>query len=325
MSEKLTVVTGAAGFIGRNLVAELNARGVERIIAVDILGTDEHWKNLRGLRFVDYLQREEFREWLPRFATEVGNIYHLGACSATTERNADYLCDNNFRYTQEVCKECLRSNVRLVYASSAATYGDGAQGYDDDESKLDSLRPLNMYGMSKHLFDLWALRKGVLGRIVGLKFFNVYGPFEDHKGDMRSVIHKAYGQILRAGKVRLFKSYKKEYGDGEQLRDFVYVKDATDMMLFAGEHREMGGIFNCGTGRARSWNDLANAVFAAMGRAPNIEYIEMPEGLRSKYQYFTEARMDKARKAGYAHEFWSLEDGVADYVKTHLATEAAEV
>lgn len=326
MSKKLTVVTGAAGFIGRNLVAELNRRGVEDIIAVDALGCDEHWKNLRHLKFIDYLQRDEFRrDWMGKAGWEVGTVYHLGACSATTEKDADYLCDNNFRYTQELCKTCLREGTRLVYASSAATYGDGAQGYEDDEAKLDTLRPLNMYGMSKHLFDLWALRQGVLGQLCGLKFFNVYGPFEDFKGDMRSVIHKSYGQILREGKVRLFKSYKPEYGDGEQLRDFVYVKDAVDMMIHAGTHRDFGGIFNCGTGHARSWNDLANAVFSAMGRKPVIEYIEMPESLRGKYQYFTEARMDKARKAGYAHEFHSLEDGVADYVKTHLATPYAEV
>lgn len=312
-------VTGAAGFIGRNVVAELNRRGVEDIIAVDELGTDERWKNLRGLRFADYLQSGEFREaFNGGVCPDISAVYHLGACSSTTERDADYLVDNNFRYTQELCRFCLEKGARLVYASSAATYGDGGKGYADDEARLEELEPLNMYGMSKQLFDLWAKREGLLGQIVGLKFFNVYGPFEDHKGDMRSVIHKAYGQILETGKVRLFKSYRPEYGDGEQVRDFVYVKDAVDMMLWFGEHRERGGIFNCGTGKARSWNDLAKAVFVAMGREPNIEYIEMPETLRGKYQYFTEAEMGKARAAGYGHEFASLEAGVKDYVETHL-------
>lgn len=325
MEKDMVVVTGAAGFIGRNLVAELNRRGVERIVAVDALGQDEHWKNLRGLRFAEYLQRDELADWLAEGGACVKTIYHLGACSATTETDADYLYANNYAYTQGIWKACTEFGARMVYASSAATYGDGAQGYRDDESALDTLRPLNMYGMSKHMFDLWALRKGYLKDICGLKFFNVYGPFEDYKGDMRSVIHKAYGQIQRTGKVRLFKSYRPDYGDGEQVRDFVYVKDAVDMMLYAGDHPDFNGIFNCGTGHARSWNDLAKAVFAAMGRPVNIEYIEMPESLRAKYQYFTEADMSKARAHGYAHEFASLEDGVADYVKTHLATPLAEV
>ena len=316
----MIAVTGAAGFIGSNLVAELNRRGEENILVVDELGADEHWKNLHGLRFADYLQSGEFRE---AFNTDgacppIRAVYHLGACSSTTETDADYLVDNNFRYTQELCGFCIRTGARFVYASSAATYGDGAQGYDDDLSRIDTLRPLNMYGMSKQLFDLWARGKGLFGEIAGLKYFNVYGPHEDFKGDMRSVIHKAYGQILATGKVRLFKSHRDGYADGEQLRDFVYVKDAVDFTLHCGEHRECSGLFNCGTGRARSWNALAKAVFAAMGREPNIEYIDMPEHLRAKYQYFTQAEMARARAAGYTHEFTSLEDGVRDYVQNYL-------
>lgn len=322
--EGLIVVTGAAGFIGRNLVAELNRRGETRILVVDELGTDERWKNLRGLQFVDYLQSGEFREAFnaDEACPPVRTVYHLGACSSTTETDADYLIDNNFRYTQELCGFCQRTGARFVYASSAATYGDGAQGYQDDLAHIDALQPLNMYGMSKQLFDLWARAHGLFSSIAGLKYFNVYGPHEDHKGDMRSVIHKAYGQIRATGKMRLFKSYKPAYADGEQLRDFVYVKDAVDMTLYCGEHPEFSGLFNCGTGQARSWNDLAKAVFAAMNLPPNIEYIEMPETLRSKYQYFTQADMAQARAAGYTHAFASLEDGIRDYVQAYLAPSA---
>ena len=314
------VVTGGAGFIGRSVVEELNRRGEERILVVDDLGEDERWKNLRGLKFEEISGIGAFREAvradrLPAVRT----VYHLGACSATTETDADYLLDNNTRYTRELCEWCLGKGARFVYASSAATYGDGAQGYSDADEATPGLVPLNMYGMSKHLFDLWALRRGVLGKIAGLKYFNVYGPGEDHKGDMRSVIHKAYGQIRETGAVRLFKSYRPDYEDGEQVRDFVYVKDAVDATLFCGENAKASGLFNCGTGQARSWNDLAKAVFAAMGREPKIVYIDMPEALRSKYQYFTQAEMGKLRAAGYAQAFTALEDGIRDYVRGWLA------
>ena len=315
-----TIVTGAAGFIGCNVVAELNRRGEERILVVDELGNDDRWKNLRGLKFEDVWLSGRFREaFRGDKLPEVKTVYHLGACSSTTETNANYLLDNNYQYTRELCEWCLGRGVRFVYASSAATYGDGSQGYSDADAATPTLMPLNMYGMSKQLFDLWALRSGVLGRIAGLKYFNVYGPGEDHKGDMRSVVHKAYHQIHETGAVKLFKSYRKDYRNGEQVRDFVYVKDAVDLTLFCGENPQASGLFNCGTGQARSWNDLAKAVFAAMKVEPRIEYIEMPVTLRSKYQYFTQAEMRKVRAAGYARAFTALEDGIREYVQGYLA------
>lgn len=315
-----TVVTGGAGFIGRNVVAELNRRGEARLLVVDNLGDDERWKNLRGLQFEDVWTIDRFREaFRADGLPPVKTVYHLGACSSTTETDADYLLDNNYHYTRELCEWCLERGARFVYASSAATYGDGAQGYSDADEATPGLVPLNMYGMSKHLFDLWALRTGVLGRIAGLKYFNVYGPGEDHKDDMRSVIHKAHGQIRETGSVRLFKSYRPEYANGEQVRDFVFVKDAVDVTLYCGMSEQASGLFNCGTGQARSWNDLAQAVFAAMGREPQIEYIDMPESLRNKYQYFTQAEMGKLRAAGYDRPFTSLEDGIREYVQGHLA------
>lgn len=317
------IVTGGAGFIGRNIVAALNARGEENIVVVDELGSTEKWKNLVGLRYEDYLDKTDLRARIREDRLDgVRAILHMGACSSTTERDASYLADNNYRTTRELCEWCLTHGARFVYASSAATYGDGSLGYSDDDTVTPTLRPLNMYGYSKHMFDLWALQKGLLGMIAGLKYFNVYGPHEDHKGEMRSVIHKAYGQIHDMGEVRLFKSYKPEYRDGEQVRDFVYVKDAVDMTLYFLEHPEVSGLFNCGTGQARSWNDLVGAVFAAMGLKPNIRYIDMPEELRGKYQYFTQADMAKVRAAGYGASFTSLEDGVKDYVQEYLAKQA---
>ncbi len=318
---KRIVVTGATGFIGRNLAAELNARGHDNLLLVDNLGTDEKWRNLRGLEFEDILDPEEFLSCVEGGKlADVDAIFHLGACSATTERDADYLLKNNYRYTRTLCDWSLKNGVRFIYASSAATYGDGSRGYSD-MTPLEELRPLNMYGFSKHLMDLWAQKKGYLDRVVGLKYFNVYGPYEDHKGDMRSMVHKAWGQIKETGNVRLFKSYRSEYADGEQMRDFVYVKDAVAVTLYFLEHREAGGLFNCGTGKARSWKDLMNAVFTAMKVKPNIEFIEMPEILRGKYQYFTQADMSKLRGAGYAAPFTSLEDAVLDYVKFLTAQE----
>jgi ADP-L-glycero-D-manno-heptose 6-epimerase len=316
------IVTGAAGFIGRNVVAELNARGEEEIILVDELGRDEKWKNLLGLRYEDIVSPEEFLGMIEDEAfADARALIHLGACSATTEKDADYLLRNNYQYTRVCCNWAMANEVRFVYASSAATYGDGSQGYSDADDATPTLRPLNMYGYSKHMFDLWALKHNLLDHIAGLKYFNVYGPHEDHKGDMRSVVEKSYEQIRCDGFVRLFKSYRDEYKDGEQMRDFIYVKDAVDVTLhFALQDAGApGGLFNCGTGRARTWVDLVTAVFRAMGKEPQIEFIEMPETLREKYQYFTEADTRKLRAAGYAREFTALEDGVRDYVETYLS------
>jgi ADP-L-glycero-D-manno-heptose 6-epimerase len=322
---KPIIVTGAAGFIGRNLVATLNSRGQQELILTDSLGKEEKWRNLRGLRYEDILSPAALMERIERgHFTDARAILHMGACSSTTEGDADYLLENNYRYTRRLCEFCLKHNIRFVYASSAATYGDGSQGYCDDDSVTPQLHPLNMYGYSKHMFDLWALKAGILNRIAGLKYFNVFGPYEDHKGDMKSVVAKSYHLIREQGKVRLFKSYNAHYADGEQMRDFVYVRDAVDVTLWFLEKESGSGLFNCGAGKARTWKDLATAVFRAMNRPVEIEFIEMPEGLRAKYQYFTEANMQKLRAAGYTRSFTSLEDAVQDYVSTYLATQEEE-
>jgi ADP-L-glycero-D-manno-heptose 6-epimerase len=314
------IVTGAAGFIGRNVVAELNRRGEEELILVDELGKDEKWKNLVGLRYEDIVSPEEFLGLLEeQHFADARAVIHLGAASSTTEKDADFLLRNNYQYTRVLCNWSLEHDARFVYASSAATYGSGAAGYSDDDAITPTLKPLNMYGYSKQMFDLWALKHGLFANIVGLKYFNVYGPYEDHKGDMRSVVSKSYQQIRCTGEVELFKSYRPGYKDGEQKRDFIYVKDAVDVTLHFAlqEASAPGGLFNCGTGKARTWIDLVTATFAAMGAERKIAFIEMPKELRGKYQYFTQATVEKLRAAGYSAEFTSLEDGVRDYVRSY--------
>lgn len=320
MREKQTfIVTGAAGFIGCNVVAALNRRGHSDIVIVDKLNKANR-ANLRGLKYRKYMDLDEFRRRILAGRMEpVTTVFHLGACSSTTETNEKYITDNNFLYTRQLCEWCLANNVRFIYASSAATYGDGSLGYSDNDKITSKLKPLNLYGWSKQNFDLWALRSRLFDRIVGLKYFNVYGPHEDHKGDMRSVVNKAHGQILKTGEVKLFKSYKRRYRDGEQERDFVYVKDAVDVTLFFHDRPAVSGLFNCGTGKARTWLDLVNAVFAAMRRKPRIVFIEMPEAIRDKYQYHTQADTKKLRKAGYRKQFTSLEKGAREYVRGYLA------
>lgn len=318
------VITGAAGFIGRNVVEELNRRGYEDLLLVDVLGSENKWKHLLGLRYEDLLSPARFLDRVQSGTLDsVERVIHLGACSATTERDADFLLENNYRYTRRLCEWCIQTGARFVYASSAATYGEGELGYSDDDAITPRLRPLNMYGYSKHMFDLWALRHRLLDRIVGLKYFNVFGPYEDSKGDMRSVVSKAYQQIRQTGEVQLFRSYRPEYADGEQMRDFVYVKDAVDVTLHFALDSETGGLFNCGTGQARTWKDLVLAVYAGMGIQPKISFIEMPESLRGKYQYFTEADVSKLRQSGYVRRFTPLEDAVREYVQDfYLAQEA---
>ena len=242
----------------------------------------------------------------------------MGANSSTTEKDADHLLSNNFEYTKRLALYCINKNVRFIYASSAATYGGGNLGFDDNNELCKKLYPLNMYGYSKNLFDVWALKKNMLDKIAGIKYFNVFGPNEYHKGDMRSVVNKAFKQIQETGKVKLFKSRNKDYKDGEQKRDFIYVKDAVDMTLFFLDHKDKNGLFNVGSGKARTWNDLVTALFNAMGKPVNIEYIDLPDHLADKYQYFTEANLDKIKKAGYTQKLSSLEEGVTDYVKNYL-------
>lgn len=311
------IVTGAAGFIGRNTVAELNRRGETDLILVDELGKDEKWKNLLGLQYEDIVSPEEFLGLIEdgTFA-EARALIHLGACSATTERDADYLLRNNYQYTRVLCNWALSNDVRFVYASSAATYGDGAQGYSDADAITPTLRPMNMYGYSKQMFDTWALKHNLFERIVGFKYFNVFGPYEDHKGDMRSVVSKSYDQIRRTGTVQLFKSYRPEFQDGEQRRDFIFVRDAVDVTLHFALQKPgaPGGLFNCGTGQAHTWKELVTPVFEALGLPPRIGFIEMPENLRNSYQYLTEAKVAKLRAAGYRKEFTPLDAAVREYI-----------
>ncbi|MDO8543479.1 MAG: ADP-glyceromanno-heptose 6-epimerase [Opitutaceae bacterium] len=316
------LVTGGAGFIGSALVWALNQRGHADIVVTDFLGADEKWKNLVPLKFADYVDAADFRRHLAQNATVFGKfsaVFHLGACSATTEKNAAYLADNNYGYTKELATWSLAQGARFIYASSAATYGDGTQGMDDRSDDLSRLRPLNMYGYSKHMFDLHAQRMGWLSRIVGVKYFNVFGPNEDHKGDMRSLVNKAYQQILATGRVQLFKSHKPEFKDGEQMRDFLYVKDAVEMTLhFATPAGAAGGLYNLGSGEANTWLTLTRAIFSALGREPQIEFIDMPGVLRGKYQYYTKADISRLRASGYSRPVTVLAEAVRDYVQNHL-------
>ncbi len=318
----MIIVTGAAGFIGSCVVSRLNKDGIEDIIAVDILRSNDKWKNLRALSFSDYLEREQLFDYLQK-APNVEAIIHMGACSATTERDAHYLLENNYRYTLRLAEYALKNKVRFIYASSAATYGMGEQGYDDNESRIHFLKPMNMYGYSKQMFDLKARREGWLQKMVGLKFFNVYGPNEYFKEDMASVVFKAFNQIKEKGYVRLFKSHRADFKDGEQLRDFIYVKDVLEIIMFFLRNPQINGLFNAGTGKARTFLDLVHATFAAMDLQPKIEFFDMPESLRDRYQYFTEAKTEKLRKAGYNRAFFSLENGIRDYVQNYLMKDYA--
>ncbi|HOO77887.1 MAG TPA: ADP-glyceromanno-heptose 6-epimerase [bacterium] len=318
--EQITVVTGGAGFIGSNLVWELNRMGEDRILIVDSLGSGEKWKNIAGLKFRDYLEKDEFLRRVEGggFGTGLKTVLHLGACSSTTESDVGYLVENNYRYTVVLAEQCLRSGTRFVYASSAATYGNGSLGYSDAEAGLERLRPLNAYGFSKQMVDLWAWRHGFLDRMAGLKYFNVFGPNEYHKGAMRSMVCKGFRQIKDTGKIRLFASDRPEYGDGEQERDFISVGDAARMTLFFLERPDVNGIFNVGSGETHTWNEMAAAIFEALDIPPCIEYIPLPEELKGRYQYHTRAEMAKLREAGYALSLTPFRDAVVSYVRDYL-------
>jgi ADP-L-glycero-D-manno-heptose 6-epimerase len=313
-----TIVTGGAGFIGSALIWALNRRGIDDVLVVDRLDGSEKWKHLVPLRFADFVDADDFE----RRAIDgddfgkVGTLLHLGACSSTTETDADYLLRNNYEYTKHLAAWSQANGVRFVYASSAATYG-ALEDDLSDETDLHALRPLNMYAYSKHLFDLYAKRTGLDRTICGIKYFNVFGPNEEHKGDMRSIVHKAYQQIQSGGSVRLFKSYRPEFRDGEQRRDFVYVKDAVEMTLHLADS-DQAGLFNAGSGIAQTWLDLVRPIFRALNRPERIEFIEMPESLRGKYQYSTCARMSRLGATGYDRPPTPLADAVGDYVTNYL-------
>jgi len=311
------VVTGAAGFIGSALVWALNRAGHQDIIAVDRLDTSSKFLNLVPLAFRDYIDADDFLTSIEQHGLQhygpITTILHLGACSATTERDAQYLLRNNYEYTKRIAAAALAASARFVYASSAATYGQ-QEDVLDDTVDLRSLRPVNMYAYSKHLFDLYAEREGFLSDVIGVKYFNVFGPNEVHKADMRSVIAKAYEQLQKQSVMHLFRSHRPDYRDGEQQRDFVYVKDAVDVTLYLASSPDAGGLYNIGSGTASTWNTLMQYVFEAMGRTPNIEYIDMPEHLRPAYQYSTIASLKRLRAAGYARDITSLRDAIFDYL-----------
>ncbi|MFN0141307.1 MAG: ADP-glyceromanno-heptose 6-epimerase [Pyrinomonadaceae bacterium] len=341
------VVTGGSGFIGSAILWRLNELGREDIVVVDRRDDVAKEKNLAPLKVAEFVDADEFISRLDDFE-QAEAIIHMGACSSTTETNREYMMRNNYQYTRDLAEFAVRHDIRFIYASSAATYGDGSAGMADGTENLDKLRPLNLYGESKHLFDQHAAESGMFERIVGLKYFNVFGPNEDHKGDMRSLVNKAFGQINETGKLQLFRSANPNYADGEFGRDFVYVKDAVDMTLhFLGIemldtatgpfwHKQRasvartsqptdvratdtrGGLFNVGSGEMHTWNALADAIFNALGREPNIEYIDMPEVLRDKYQYHTRADIARIRQAGYLGEITPLEATVNDYVRNYL-------
>lgn len=318
----MIVLTGGAGFIGSCFLEKLNAEGLSDIIVVDHLDASEKWKNLLGKQFADYIQKDDFLRLIQEHKMpRPKKVVHMGACSSTQLTDAGYYIKNNYEYSKILAEWALAQKAEFIYASSAATYGDGGQGYSDRDEFTPSLTPLNMYGYSKHLFDLWVLNNGIEKDVTGIKFFNVFGPNEYHKDDMRSVICKAFPRMRDEGKISLFKSYREEYADGEQKRDFIYIKDAVEVMWYFFSEPKVKGIYNLGTGKARSWNDIANAMFSALGKEPDIEYIEMPAHLKPKYQYFTEADMSKLRDAGCVHEFLSLEESVKDYVVNYLAKE----
>lgn len=313
------VVTGGAGLIGSAIIWALNLRGIDDILVVDRLDASEKWKNLVALRYRDYIDADDFENRILARASSFANVstvFHLGACSSTTETDSAFLMRNNYEYTKHVAHWAVDHGIRFVYASSAATYGALERDLRDD-GDLNALRPLNMYAYSKHRFDLYARDHGLLSRIAGIKYFNVFGPNEHHKGEMRSLVDKAFHQIRETGSIKLFKSHRPEYHDGEQQRDFIYVKDAVAMTLHLAQH-EANGIFNVGSGQAQTWLDLVRPIFRAMDVPERIEFIDMPQTLRDKYQYCTVATIDRLRATGYDAAITPLADAVDDYVRNYL-------
>lgn len=321
----MILVTGAAGFIGSVLIKELNLKGREDLILVDRLGSDEKWKNLRGKTFIEYIHADElFSGAWDEVLTGVSAIYHLGACSSTTERDMDFLMENNVNFSKNLFDLAIERDLPIIYASSAATYGGIEEGFDDEHGKISTLRPLNAYGYSKQLFDEWVMKLEKLPtKWYGIKFFNVFGPNEYHKEEMRSLVHKAYGQIEDSGQVKLFKSHRPDFENGKQLRDFVYVKDCVRALLEMMEAKGDNGIYNLGTGQASTFNMLVDLTFKALKKTTRIEYIDMPASFRDQYQYYTQANMDKFNKLLPDFKFGSLEDSIKDYVTNHLIKDDA--
>ncbi len=315
----MIALTGAAGFIGSCMLSKLNAEGLNNIVIVDDFSKTEKLNNYSNSKFALKIERENFIQWFKENADKVEGVYHLGARTDTTEFDWNVFKKLNLEYTKDIWNICAENNIPMVYASSAATYGGGEHGYEDDLNIISKLEPLNPYGRSKHEFDLWALVQEKRPPFwAGLKFFNVYGPNEYHKGRMASVIFHSYNQILANGQVKLFRSHKEGYKDGWQMRDFVYVKDVVSVLFYLMKHQPESSIYNLGSGIARSFYDLASSTFVAMGKETNIEYIDIPEDIRDKYQYYTEANMNKLISVGYNLPFYSLEEGVKDYVQNYL-------
>ncbi|HKL38751.1 MAG TPA: ADP-glyceromanno-heptose 6-epimerase [Bacteroidales bacterium] len=315
----MIVVTGAAGFIASNMVVKLNEQGHHDLILVDEFSTPEKNRNLQSKSYQQKVHRDDFIQWFSEHGQEVDQLIHLGARTDTTEFNQDIFDRLNLNYSRDIWRLCVRFNIPLIYASSAATYGGGELGYRDDHELVYDLKPLNPYGESKNEFDKWALQQDLEPPFwAGIKFFNVYGPNEYHKGRMASVVYHAFHQISRTGMMKLFRSHRQDYKNGEQLRDFIYVKDVVDVLYSLMRWQPTPGLYNLGTGQARTFNDLVKSVFQAMDRTPDIDYIDTPEDIRERYQYFTEATMDKLRVAGYKKPFSTLEEGIADYVRNYL-------
>ena len=312
--KKPIILTGGVGFIGSVFLWKLNKKGLKNIIVVDHLDETDKWRNLLNKHILDYIDKDDFIKLVKRGRIhDPGYVVHMGACSSTTLDDEAYFKKNNYEYSKRLAKWAIEKGAPFMYASSAATYGDGSMGFSDSDMVSPGLKPLNLYGQSKQFFDTWVLKNRLQNRLTGIKFFNVFGPNEYHKGEMMSVICKKFNDVKEKGKITLFKSYKKGFKHGEQKRDFIYVKDAVDAMYYLFKNPKITGIFNLGTGKARTWNDIARSMFKALGKRTRIKYIEMPRSLRSRYQYFTEARMDKLKAAGYKSKFHSLEETVKDY------------